>query len=171
MLAGLASVVSWAARKWSGRSLPYVVRQGVANLHRPNNRTVLLLVSLGLGTFLMLTLFLARTTLLGEIALTSGTDRPNLLFFDIQDDQIDGLAKISAQQGAPVLIQAPIVTMKIASVRGRKVEELLRGADRRPWRGTKKAAGRRAPSGLRPGPCGANIARRTAENWRVRKKS
>ena len=143
VLAGLATVVSWAARKWSGRSLPYVVRQGVANLHRPNNRTVLLLVSLGLGTFLMLTLFLTRTTLLGEIALTSGTDRPNLLFFDIQDDQIDGLAKISAQQGAPVLIHAPIVTMKIASVRGRKVEELLRGADRRPWQEARDEKGGR----------------------------
>ncbi len=46
------------------RGLPYVVRQGLANLHRPNNRTVLLLVSLGLGTFLVLTLFLVRTTLL-----------------------------------------------------------------------------------------------------------
>ncbi|MSU65650.1 MAG: FtsX-like permease family protein [Opitutus sp.] len=140
--AGLATVVSWAARKWAPRGLPYVVRQGVANLHRPNNRTVLLLVSLGLGTFLMLTLFLTRTMLLDEIALTSGTDRPNLLFFDIQDDQIDGLSRISAQQGAPVLIHAPIVTMKISSVRGQKIEELLRGADRRPWQEARNEKGR-----------------------------
>jgi putative ABC transport system permease protein len=104
-----------------------VVRQGIANLYRPNNRTVLLLVSLGLGTFLMLTLFLTRTTLLNEIALTSGNDRPNLLFFDIQDDQIDGLKEISARQGAPVLVHAPIVTMRVASLRGRKVDEFLRG--------------------------------------------
>jgi len=90
VLAGLAKLVTWAARKWFPRRLPYVVRQGVANLYRPNNRTVLLLVSLGLGTFLMLTLFLTRTTLLNEIAFTSGGGRPNLLFFDIQDDQIEG---------------------------------------------------------------------------------
>ncbi|HUR56884.1 MAG TPA: FtsX-like permease family protein [Opitutaceae bacterium] len=128
LLAGLAKVVTWAARRWFPRRSPYVVRQGVANLYRPNNRTVLLLVSLGLGTFLMLTLFLTRTTLLKEIEFTSGGGRPNLLLFDIQDDQIGGLAKLSAEQGAPVLVQAPIVTMRIAAVKGRKVDELLRNS-------------------------------------------
>jgi putative ABC transport system permease protein len=74
----------------------------------------------------MLTLFLTRTTLLKEISQTSGVDRPNLLFFDVQDDQIDGLAKLTREKGAPFLVQAPIVTMKIATVKGRKVEELIR---------------------------------------------
>jgi putative ABC transport system permease protein len=128
LLAGLAKAVSWAARRWLPRRWPYVVRQGLANLYRPNNRTVLLLLSLGLGTFLMLTLFLTRSTLLKEIEFTGGGGRPNLLLFDIQDDQIDELAKVAATEQAPVLVRAPIVTMKIASVKGRKVEELLRNA-------------------------------------------
>lgn len=126
LLTVLAQVVTWAARRWFPRGLPYVVRQGVANLYRPNNRTVLLLVSLGLGTFLMLTLFLTRTTLLKEIEFSGGGGRPNLLFFDIQDDQVEGLRATSAAQGAPVLVHAPIVTMKIAAIKGRKVEEWLR---------------------------------------------
>jgi putative ABC transport system permease protein len=126
ILAGLANVVAWAARRWLPRRWPYVMRQGVANLYRPNNRTVLLLLSLGLGTFLMLTLFLTRTTLLKEIEFTSGGGRPNLLLFDIQDDQIEELKKVAAAENAPVLVHAPIVTMKIAAVKGRKVEELLR---------------------------------------------
>jgi putative ABC transport system permease protein len=126
VLAGLAKFVAWAARRWFPRRWPYVMRQGVANLYRPNNRTVLLLLSLGLGTFLMLTLFLTRTTLLKEIEFTGGGGRPNLLFFDIQDDQVDALRKTTAEQGAPVLVHAPIVTMKISSVKGRPVEELLR---------------------------------------------
>jgi putative ABC transport system permease protein len=126
VLAGLAKLVSWAARRWLPRRWPYVMRQGVANLYRPNNRTVLLLLSLGLGTFLMLTLFLTRSTLLKEIEFSSGGGRPNLLFFDIQDDQIEQLTKATTAEQAPVLVHAPIVTMKIASVRGRSVEELLR---------------------------------------------
>ncbi len=130
VLAGLAKLVAWSARKWFPRRLPYVVRQGVANLYRPNNRTVLLLVSLGLGTFLMLTLILARTTLLREIEISGGGGRPNLLFFDVQDDQVEGLLETTAAQGAPVLVHAPIVTMKIASVKGRKVEELLGARER-----------------------------------------
>ena len=126
ILAGLAKLVSWAARRWLPRRWPYVMRQGVANLYRPNNRTVLLLLSLGLGTFLMLTLFLTRSTLLKEIEFSSGGGRPNLLFFDIQDDQIEELKKATSAEQAPVLVHAPIVTMKIASVKGRSVEELLR---------------------------------------------
>jgi len=132
LLAGLAKLVAWAARRWQPRRWPYVMRQGLANLYRPNNRTVLLLVSLGLGTFLMLTLFLARTTLLKEIEFTGGGGRPNLLLFDIQDDQIDAVKQTAAAEGAPVQVHAPIVTMKIASVKGRSVEELLRQSQSRP---------------------------------------
>lgn len=126
LLAALAKAVTWAARRWFPKQLPYVVRQGVANLYRPNNRTVLLLVSLGLGTFLMLTLFLTRTTLLREIEFTNGGGRPNLLFFDIQDDQIDGLKAASAAAGAPIIVHAPIITMRIAALKGRKVDDILR---------------------------------------------
>jgi putative ABC transport system permease protein len=126
VLAALAKLVAWSARRWLPRRWPYVMRQGVANLYRPNNRTVLLLLSLGLGTFLMLTLFLTRTTLLKEIEFSSGGGRPNLLFFDIQDDQVEELKRATAAEKAPVLVHAPIVTMKIAAVKGRKVDELLR---------------------------------------------
>jgi len=151
LLTGLAKVVSWSARQLvSGRGpgslagrLPYVVRQGVANLYRPNNRTVLLLVSLGLGTFLMLTLFLARTSLLREIELTGGENRPNLLFFDVQDDQIEGLTQLSAELGAPVMVHAPIVTMRVAAVRGQPVDELLRDGRKRPEAERKKGEGGR----------------------------
>ena len=125
VLAGLGSVVAWTARRFIPRGLPYVVRQGLANLHRPNNRTVLLLVSLGLGTFLVLTLFLVRTTLLSEIAGADALGRPNLIFFDIQDDQIEGVSAAAAGAGSPISESAPIVTMKVASVRGKTVDELL----------------------------------------------
>lgn len=126
VLAGLAQVVAWAARRFVPRSLPYVVRQGIANLHRPNNRTVLLLLSLGLGTFLILTLYLTRTTLLNQVDLAGEGARPNLLFFDIQDDQIEPFKKIAAEQNAPVIQSAPIVTMKISALKGRPVDELMR---------------------------------------------
>ena len=128
VLTGLARVVAWAARRFVPRRLPYVWRQGVANLHQPNNRTVLLLLSLGLGTFLLLTLALARETLLAEISTSGNGVRPNLLFFDIQDDQIGPLADLVAKAGAPLVAQAPIVTMKITSLKGRPVAELTRDA-------------------------------------------
>src|SRR5690606_27539303 len=39
---------------------------------------------------------------------------------------VDALTRATASEGAPVLIHAPIVTMKIASVKGRPAAELLR---------------------------------------------
>ena len=129
VLAGLGVLIAWMARKFTPKGLPYVVRQGLANLHRPNNRTVLLLVSLGLGTFLVLTLFLVRTTLLNEIAGADALGRPNLIFFDIQDDQIEPLTAVAASTGTPLLESAPIVTMKISGVRGQTVDQILADKD------------------------------------------
>lgn len=133
VLAGMAALVAWAARRWTPRRLPYVWRQGLANLYRPQNRTVLLLVALGLGTFLVLTLYLTRESLLAEFRGSTGDERPNLLFFDVQDDQVAGLDALLRTQGAPALQEAPIVTMRISVLKGQPVADLLR--DRAPGRG------------------------------------
>lgn len=131
LLAGVARTVSWAARKFFPKNVPYVWRQGLANLYRPNNRTVLLLLSLGLGTFLIVTLFLTRTTLLQQIQGTTSGERPNLMLFDIQDDQITGLTKLLEAQGLPARQVAPIVTMRVASIKGQTVEALRRSGSTR----------------------------------------
>ena len=128
VLAGLARIISWLAKRFTPRGWPFAWRQGVANLHRPNNRTLLLLVSLGLGTFLMMTLYLSRDTLLGQLSVVGGGERPNLMLFDIQDDQVGPLTSLLRENGAPVLQQAAIVTMRIASIKGREVSELLKNA-------------------------------------------
>src|SRR5690606_21321407 len=119
----------WTARRASPRGLPYVWRQGIANLHRPNNRTALLMLALGLGTALLLTLALTRATLLDQLRGVGSEGRPDLLFFDVQDDQVDGVRELLAAKGAPVMAEAPIVTMRLQSLRGRPVEALLRAPD------------------------------------------
>jgi len=52
------------------------------------------------------------------------------VLFDIQVDQKDGVLKILKEQNLPVLDVAPVVTMRIQSVKGRSTQELLRD-----WRG------------------------------------
>ena len=127
VLAGVARLVVWAAKRFlPRRRLPYVWRQGLANLHRPNNRTLLLVLSLGLGAFLMLTLVLTRATLIAKIADLGGGARPNLLFFDVQDDQFARLAQLAKANGTPLVASAPMVTMRLTAWKGRPVEELLK---------------------------------------------
>lgn len=127
LLAGLARVIIWGARRFvPKRGLPYVWRQGLANLHRPNNRTVLLLLSLGLGTFLMVTLVLTRATLVAKIEGIGGENRPNLMFFDVQEDQVERLRELAQANGTPVLSSAPMVTMRLTTLKGQSVEALLK---------------------------------------------
>ncbi|MGC4072755.1 MAG: ABC transporter permease, partial [Nibricoccus sp.] len=126
VLASVAKLTAWMARRFLPKNLPYVWRQGVANLHRPNNRTVLLLLSLGLGTFLLPALVLTRETVLAQVRGMAGGERPNLLFFDIQDDQIGPLTKTLAEESVPVRAQAPIVTMRLRAIKGRTVEQILK---------------------------------------------
>jgi putative ABC transport system permease protein len=127
-LALVARGVMWAVKRGAGalRGLPFALRQGLANLHRPGNRTARLVVALGLGAFLLLTLAFSRGALLGQIKFAGGEGRPNLLFFDVQDDQVDGLRETLTQAGAPMLAEAPIVTMRLARLKGVAVEDVLR---------------------------------------------
>lgn len=126
LLAGLARAVVAITRRLKLASAPYTWRQGVANLHRPNNRTTLLVLALGTGTALLLTLFLTRATLLEQLRGVGAEGRPDLLFFDVQDDQVDGLRELLAREGTPVLAEAPIVTMRLQALRGVAVEDILR---------------------------------------------
>jgi putative ABC transport system permease protein len=125
LLSAAARIVVWAARKAVSPRWPYIWRQGTANLFRPNNRTLLLTLSLGLGTFLILTLFLVQGNLVREL-LPSGPDKANAALFDIQSDQRDGVVAILKEQNLPVLQEAALVTMRIASVNGISTARLLK---------------------------------------------
>jgi putative ABC transport system permease protein len=122
----VAKLIMISARRFLPSRWPYVWRQGLANLHRPNNQTLVLLVSLGLGCFLITTLSLIHHLLLSQVSLSGSGSRPNMVLFDIQGDQRAGVAQALQAQGAAVLEQVPIVTMRLTRVKGQPVEELLR---------------------------------------------
>jgi putative ABC transport system permease protein len=105
-------------------SLAYPYRQGMANLHRPNNQTVLLLLSLGLGTFLIVSLVLSERAIVGQIEGVDSAEQPSIVFFDVQSDQLASVAATIREEGLPVLDQVPIVNMRIASVKGRTIAEM-----------------------------------------------
>jgi putative ABC transport system permease protein len=124
ILTGMARLIAWSARRLTPPSLPFAWRQGLANLHRPQNRTGLLLVAIGLGTFLILTLHLTRDVLLTSMFPANKVSQPNAILFDIQPDQRDGVVQLLGQIGLPVLEQAPIVTMRLARVKGMSTDQL-----------------------------------------------
>ncbi len=122
----------------------YLFRQAAANLHRPNNRTVYLTVSLGMGTFLIYTLILIQTGLLQQTDIAAQNEEPNILFFDIQPDQLAGIHEAVANHGMSIMEEAPIVTMRLAAINGRNVSAIKRDPENsiddwilnREWRST-----------------------------------
>ncbi len=116
-----AAALAFVARRFVPRTLPFSVRQGLANLHRPNNRTLLLLLSLGLGTFLMVSLYLVQRNLLTNLLASSGKNQPNAVLFDIQPAQRETVAKLIQSLNLPIIDEMPLISMRISSVNGRSV--------------------------------------------------
>jgi putative ABC transport system permease protein len=114
----------WATRRWFPRRAAYVVRQGVANLFRPQNQTVAVVLAIGFGVFLIATLYVVQRNLVEQFAINAGPRRPNLVLFDIQVDQRDGVAGVLARHGVPALEVTPIVPARIARVNGRPVDSV-----------------------------------------------
>ncbi|HEY1172325.1 MAG TPA: FtsX-like permease family protein [Verrucomicrobiae bacterium] len=126
LLALVAQGLRKLARKAGQTQLPFVWRQGIASLHRPNNRTLVLLLSLGLGAFLLLTLRLTEYSLLHGLLPETDTQRPNTILFDIQADQRAGVQEILEQQGLKAMQQVPVVTMRLMNIKGTPVEKILK---------------------------------------------
>ena len=99
-------------------------RQGLANLHRPNNQTVAITLAIGLGTFLLATLYGSQRMLINQVESRAETGNANLVLFDVQRDQRAPIAKLVKAQGISFIDEVPIVTMRLAAVKGRSVEEL-----------------------------------------------
>lgn len=116
--------------------LKFVWRQGFSNLHRPHNRTLLLMLSLGMGVFLVLSMYLVQTNLLSQITPAGLDDEGNAVLFDIQTDQKEGVVALLEEQGLPVLLDAPMISMRIRSINGSTVEEIKADSTRRVRRWT-----------------------------------
>jgi putative ABC transport system permease protein len=119
ILTAIARLTMWFVRKFFPSSWSYLWRQGLANLYRPNNQTIILIVSIGLGTFFICTLFSIQSILLSRIKLASGGSQPNMVLFDIQTAQKDRVIAMAKDYHLPVLQQVPIVNMRLESINGK----------------------------------------------------
>ena len=114
----IAGLLRWMVHHFFPRSWNYLWRQGFANLYRPNNRTLMLVVTIGLGTALIGTLFFIQSILINRVTLSASGNQPNMVLFDIQPDQETAVARLTRQFQLPVLQQVPIVTVRIDKING-----------------------------------------------------
>ena len=119
LLLAVAKILMRLIRRFFPSGWPYVWRQGLANLYRPNNQTTAMMVSLGLGTLLISTLYFSQDMLMKQLQFASREDAPNLIFYDIQPDQNEGVMSLIKEKEGPIIQNVPMVTMRIDSLRGK----------------------------------------------------
>ena len=119
---GLLTLVAWGlmflVKKFFPKSWSFPVRQSIANMYRPQNQTLTLMVSIGLGTMLISTLLLMQTLLLKQVSFAGSGNQPNMILFDIQSPQKDSIARLVAANNMPLMQRVPIVTIRLEELDG-----------------------------------------------------
>ena len=119
ILTAMAGLLMWLARKFFPSSWSYLWRQGFANLYRPNNQTLILITSIGLGTAFICTLFFVQDILINRVNLSASGNQPNMVLFDIQTNQKVQVANLTKKLGLPVMQQVAVVTMRLEEINGK----------------------------------------------------
>jgi putative ABC transport system permease protein len=107
-------------------SLPSAIRHGLSNLYRPGNQSTAVLISLGAGIMLILTVFLMQNAVLRDLQETLGKGLPNIFLIDIATDELDGVSSLIAKQAGVhgAMERLPLVAGRLNEVNGKSGDEL-----------------------------------------------
>ncbi len=130
VLAGVSLIFIKTIKWLFPKSWSYTARQSLLNLFRPNNQTVVLIVAIGLGTFLISTLYFTKDILLAKTEVGQGAKNANIIILDVQTEQRDAVAQRITAKALPILDNIPLVTMRMHSIKGKLVHELRQDSTR-----------------------------------------
>jgi putative ABC transport system permease protein len=130
LVAGTGWLLMRAARRWFPARASYPVRQGVSNLFRPQNQTIAITLALGFGAFIIGTIVEVEGNIRDDLTVSFGTGQPNVLLFDVQPDQVDGVLALIPPEARSSADVSPLVSSRIASINGLTPEELRAISDR-----------------------------------------
>lgn len=123
----VAALVVWIARRAGRPRSPYL-RIAVANLHRPGAGTASVMLSLGLGLTLLVTVALIQGNLAHEVEQSMPAAAPAFFFIDIQPDQlVDFEALAKSVPGVTGVEVVPQLRGRIAKVNGVPAEQVAAG--------------------------------------------
>ena len=100
----------------------FSIRQAINSLYRPGNQTRVVLLAVGLGVFVVLSVQLLQSNLVREFDFTRNGRLPSLFFVDIQKSQIDELADMISERVGESAEIVPTVRARIAFVNGEPID-------------------------------------------------
>jgi len=125
VLYGTAQGLMFMVRRFFPQQWPYVWRQGLANLFRPRNQTIVVVLAIGFGTALIATLSFVQDMLLKRVDVSNDGGQANVVLFDIQPGQREGLKTLIKEQRLPVMEEVPIVTLQLSEINGYDLQDVL----------------------------------------------
>ncbi|GHE33074.1 ABC transporter permease [Sphingobacterium griseoflavum] len=124
-LYGTARGLMFMVSRFFPQQWPYVWRQGLANLFRPQNQTTVVILATGFGTALIATLSFVQEMLLKRVELGNAQGQANVVLFDIQPAQREALKSLMLNEKMPVMEEVPIVTLQILRINGHDLPAVI----------------------------------------------
>ena len=116
VLGGIATLLMRGLKKYFPNSLGFIARQSLLNLFRPQNQTMVLVLAIGVGTFLISTLYFTKDLLLASTTFENNSSNPNIILLDVQTEEKEAIIQSIEPRGLPVIDNIPIVTMRVNSI-------------------------------------------------------
>jgi putative ABC transport system permease protein len=126
VLAGMAQLFMKAVKTFFPVGWGFASRQSLLNLFRPQNQTLILILAIGVGTFLISTLYFTKDVLLAQASVENSSETPNIILLDVQSGQQEEVAATIAANDLRVLENMPIVTMRLHAINDKTVNEMRR---------------------------------------------
>ena len=124
LLSAMAAALMRAAERWL-RPKGAVLRYAFANLYRPGAPTTSIVVSLGLGLALFVTLALTDRNISAELHSSVPEQAPAFFFLDVQSSELDEmLALLNRQPGVAAVETAPMLRGRVQRLNGRPVSQV-----------------------------------------------
>ena len=118
ILAGISTLFMKGVKNYFPAAWGFTARQSLLNLFRPNNQTMVLLLSIGLGTFLISTLYFTKDILLAKTSLENNSENANIILLDVQPEQREAVANSITPKGLAVIDNISLITMRMHSIKG-----------------------------------------------------
>jgi putative ABC transport system permease protein len=112
-----ATVLTRLLRRIRGVS-SFTIKQAINSLYRPGNQTRIVLLAVGLGAFVVMTVQIMQTNLISEFDVTRNGRLPSLLFVDVQKSQIKDVVSTITERIGEEPQSIPTVRGRIAFING-----------------------------------------------------
>jgi len=124
IMAGVSSLFMNLVKKYFPTNWGFTKRQSLLNLFRPNNQTMVLILAIGFGTFLISTLYFTKDILLAKTSIENSSENPNIILMDVQTAQNNDVVNTILPKGLEVIDNIPIVTMRVHQIKDALVNDI-----------------------------------------------